>query len=197
MKVRRIICIGCLLATLAAVATDSACASTLLSGYGGPGQGNQATLGASLLNGPKGGGGSRGGSAGVATSTASNSNGSEPAAGGSPGSASGSGTPTATGGRSSSGSGQGARAGGRSRRDDHGSGASAQPGQASSKHPVKTLRPSSLYPAAERIPAGESSNALGVSGSDLLYIVLTLAVLGGVAVLTRRLAGPENAGNAG
>ena len=45
-----------LLASLAA-APASASAGPLLSGYGGPGQGSQAILGATLLNGPSGGGG--------------------------------------------------------------------------------------------------------------------------------------------
>jgi len=52
-----------LMAALSAAAPDAAPAGSLLSGYGGPGQGNQAILGSALLNGPGGGGG--GGSAGT------------------------------------------------------------------------------------------------------------------------------------
>jgi hypothetical protein len=52
---------------LAAAMPAAAVASSLLSGYGGPGQGNQAILGAALVNGPRGGGGS-GSSSGSTTS---------------------------------------------------------------------------------------------------------------------------------
>jgi hypothetical protein len=47
---------------LSVCAPSAAQASSLLSGYGGPGQGNQAILGSGLLNTPSGGGGSGGGS---------------------------------------------------------------------------------------------------------------------------------------
>ena len=48
-------------ATVLAMALPSAAvAGPLLSGYGGPGQGSQAILGSTLLNGPSGGGGSSG-----------------------------------------------------------------------------------------------------------------------------------------
>jgi hypothetical protein len=46
-----------LLLALSAALPASAPASSLLSGYGGPGQGNQAILGSGLVNGPSGGGG--------------------------------------------------------------------------------------------------------------------------------------------
>lgn len=194
MKVRRTICIGCLLATLGGVATDSACASTLLSGYGGPGQGNQATLGSALLNGPTGGGRGRGGSGSASsTGTASSAPGGGSEQAGSAtgqGSASGSGTAAASGapaaGRGRDGHATSGRKGKR-----NGSAVNAQTRQSSGR-PAKALSPSGLYPASERIPAGESSDALGVSGSDLIYIVLAAAVLASAALLTRRLAGPEN-----
>jgi cobalamin biosynthesis Mg chelatase CobN len=44
-------------------------AGSLLSGYGGPGEGNQAILGSALLNGPSGGGGAGGGSGGSGPTT--------------------------------------------------------------------------------------------------------------------------------
>lgn len=56
-------------ASLVLVTPASACASPLLSGYGGPGQGSQALLGSTLLGGGRGGSGS-GGSSGTAGSTA-------------------------------------------------------------------------------------------------------------------------------
>ncbi|HEV7586382.1 MAG TPA: hypothetical protein VGO14_11445 [Solirubrobacteraceae bacterium] len=51
-----------------ALAPASASASSILSGYGGPGQGTQAILGSTLLNGPSGGaGGPQGAAATAAT----------------------------------------------------------------------------------------------------------------------------------
>jgi hypothetical protein len=61
---RKITPIIALAVTLSAFAPSSAPASSLLSGYGGPGQGAQAILGSTLLKGPSGGAG--GGSAGGA-----------------------------------------------------------------------------------------------------------------------------------
>jgi hypothetical protein len=59
---RKITPIIALAVTLSVFAPASAPASSLLSGYGGPGQGAQAILGSALLNGPgRGGGGSPGG----------------------------------------------------------------------------------------------------------------------------------------
>src|SRR2546421_57056 len=59
---RRIITSAGLLLAAAACMPVAAHANPLLSGYGGPGQGNQAILGATLLNG-SGGGGSSGAAA--------------------------------------------------------------------------------------------------------------------------------------
>jgi hypothetical protein len=72
MGVRRMTRIGRTLTTAAtlatlAVAPTAAGANPLLSGYGGPGQGDQAILGSGLVNSP-GGGGSAGPSGGVASS---------------------------------------------------------------------------------------------------------------------------------
>jgi hypothetical protein len=54
------------LSTLAPATAD---AGSLLSGYGGPGEGNQVILGSALLNTPGGGGGSTGGGSTGASST--------------------------------------------------------------------------------------------------------------------------------
>ena len=59
---RTIILIVGSLAAFAGASSDAALASSLLSGYGGPGQGNQALLGSAMLNGG-GGGGSTGAAA--------------------------------------------------------------------------------------------------------------------------------------
>jgi hypothetical protein len=69
MKIhRKIIPIAALGLALAALTPASAPAGSLLSGYGGPGQGTQAILGSTLLNGPSNGGG--GGGAGSGSSGA-------------------------------------------------------------------------------------------------------------------------------
>ena len=57
----------------AALAPASATAGSLLSGYGGPGEGNQAILGSALLGGPSGGGG--GGAESGSSATAQGSRG--------------------------------------------------------------------------------------------------------------------------
>ena len=59
MRSRRMITPTIALVALSAAMPVAASASSLLSGYGGPGQGNQAILGSALL-----GGGSSGGSSG-------------------------------------------------------------------------------------------------------------------------------------
>jgi hypothetical protein len=141
--------------------------ATLLSGYGAPGQGNQVILGATLLGGPGGGSAGSGGSGGA--------NGLAVAASGSAGLvAAGHGAAgTAAGIVRSASSGEASRAGGAGR-------SGAAPGGST---------PTS-YPAAE--PASATSPALGLSGTDVLYIALAAAVLGLTVVLTRRMvrAGP-------
>jgi len=69
---------------LAGISPAAAAANSLLSGYGGPGQGSQAILGSALLGGPSGGGGSGGGGSTAGTGTAEGAtSGSQGAAGGS------------------------------------------------------------------------------------------------------------------
>jgi hypothetical protein len=65
-----------IVALLAALSASPALAreSPLLSGYGGPGQGNQVILGATLLNGPRGGGGSGGSGRAISSSATATSN---------------------------------------------------------------------------------------------------------------------------
>lgn len=70
---RKIIPIVALALALSALVPASAPASSILSGYGGPGQGTQAILGSTLLNGPSGGGGSQGGSSVLAATGAGTS----------------------------------------------------------------------------------------------------------------------------
>jgi hypothetical protein len=166
---RTIIRVVGLLLALCLVASVSARANPILSGYGGPGQGNQAILGSALLNGPAGGGG---GAAG----------------GGSEGGGSSGENGSAT-----------APTGGGSARGGHG-GASRAHGQSGTQgsSPQKIAQPgrdvSSAYLAAERGHSAGQSGALGLSGQDLLYIILVLAALTLAAVFTRRLTQTTAAG---
>jgi len=142
-----------LLATLAGAAPAAASANPLLSGYGGPGVGNQAILGAALLNGGGSAGGGSGptgqgsGPASVPTIAASSTAG-EPVAGRAPHGAAAQGT--------------GAKVSGVS---------------------------SGAYPASERGGAAPASGTLGLSGQDILFILLALFALAFTGVLTRRLVG--------
>jgi hypothetical protein len=161
-----------LLAVLMTVASSSAFANSLLGGYGGPGEGNQAILGSALLNVPRGGGG--GSSDGTVESTGSSS----------PGSA-GVGKQTVQKNAASTGSnGRGSTTPKGGRRPVGGAS-----GGATGTYPASSVGETSRL-------APEGSGALGLSGEDLLYVLLALGVLAFVGVLTRRLArtaGPEGA----
>ena len=150
-----------LLATLSAAAPAAAPASTLLSGYGGPGQGNQAILGSVLLNG-SGGGGSAG--TGASPTTLGREN-------GTPNRATAPGQTTA---------------GGPSKQATGAAPRGTDPARAGRGGEVSGVA-SSAYPASEQRGAAQPSGTLGLSGADLLYILLALATLAFAGVLTRRL----------
>ncbi|MHB8234939.1 MAG: hypothetical protein ACYDHT_09835 [Solirubrobacteraceae bacterium] len=162
----------------AAVLPASAAASPLLSGYGGPGQGNQALLGSTLINGPKGGGSGGAGTStgtGLAESSESSSEGRQVSGGG-------------------SGSSKGGGTGSSSARH-----ASARRGVATTTHgkaPTPAAAPS-FYPAAERLPADSQGGSLGLSGSDVLFIVLAAALLVSLGLLTRRAGDSRERGSTG
>jgi hypothetical protein len=158
---------------LAALTAPTADASPLLSGYGGPGQGNQAILGSALLNGPRGGGGSGSGGSGSGGSQGGSQGGGSAAAGG--GAAS---TPSRAGGsRASAGEGGGSgRAGGR-----------AAALAAASAAARAQAAPFSFYPASERAASARSTGVLGLSGEDALYILLGFAALLFTGLATRRI----------
>jgi len=164
-----------LLAVPMTFAPSSAFANSLLGGYGGPGQGNQAILGSALLNGPRGGDGGGGGpSDGTSGSTGSSSTG---LAGVGTQAVQKNAAPTGSSGRGST-----AREGGRRS-------AGRPSGGAAGTYPASSVGETSRL-------APEGSGALGLSGEDLLYVLLALGVLAFVGVLTRRLArtaGPEGA----
>jgi hypothetical protein len=165
---RTIISIGGSLVVLACASPVAARASTLLSGYGGPGQGNQSMLGSALLNGP-GGGATGGGSAGASGSTSSSSGEATPAS-------SRVAKSPATG--SSNGErGVSANAKRRAR--------GATPGDAKAGAATSVAEE---YAAAERGARAPSTATFGLSGAELTLIALVLGTLAIVSVITRRLA---------
>lgn len=164
---RTFILIVASLVVFAGVSSEAALANSLLSGYGGPGQGNQAILGSALLNGPSGGSGG-GGGAGVSSTSAGSASGA--AAGGSS-------APNATGGRAG-------------RSPKHASGAAAPGAGKARGAKTQSSEASSVadaYAAAERGGAAPSSGTLGLSGADFLLIVLALGTLAFMGVLTKRM----------
>jgi hypothetical protein len=171
---RKIISIGCsVVASLGALPAVSE-AGPLLSGYGGPGEGNQAILGSALLNGPGGGGGGgRGGAGGVGTragSQVANGSSSTVAAAGTTSSPS-SVTTDAT-----------STLGGTRQR--------APRKEARARGRQKPAVASSFYPASETLPAGQQSTALGLSGEDLVLLILAACAVVLIGAFVRQLTRP-------
>lgn len=157
--------------------------SPLLSGYGGPGAGEQAILGSTLVGGPGGGsrsGGSSGGSTGGAqgntgAASSADSTGGSPAARPSTSNA-GSGSVGTTGSRARG------VATGHGRR--HPGGSVVQPRRGT--HAAAAGVSAYVYPSTPR-NASYDSPTLGISSDDLLALVVTIATLALLAVLTIRL----------
>ncbi|HEX4838548.1 MAG TPA: hypothetical protein VFV03_08510 [Solirubrobacteraceae bacterium] len=151
----------------------------LLSGYGGPGAGEQAIIGSTLLNGPRGGAGS-GGSPGsgrfTGTSQAGSGGTASNGSGGAQASASGSTGGSAGGGSAGSPANTAKKDSGVSRADriagTLAGGAKANP---------------YVYPTTLRAASADSP-VLGISGGDALLIVATIATLTLIGALTIRLA---------
>jgi hypothetical protein len=164
MKTQRVISTtASLLAVAASLSTPApAPANSLLSGYGGPGQGSQAILGSALVNGPSGGGGGTSGSGGSSLAS--------PAQSGALSSASAGGSTAVRG------SVHGSTRGSARKRHAHAS-AAAAPAYA---HP--TVR------TGAQVAVDGGTPALGLSGADVLYILLGLAALTVTALLTRQLS---------
>jgi hypothetical protein len=165
MKIKSVIsrtAVGAVFAgTIFAVAAPGgAVASPLLSGYGGPGQGPEAILGSTLLNGASGGGGSAGSGA-ASLSSAPRAPQAPPGAG-----------VARTGQANAS----------RGARPD----SSASRGRGSARHAGRSGSgtSASLYPAFEQ---SASTGTLGMSAENVLLIVLALAGVALIAVLTVRL----------
>jgi hypothetical protein len=152
-------------------------ASPLLSGYGGPGAGEQAIIGATLSGGSSGGSGAAGGSAGSAgQGGASQSTGASAGASG----ATASGGTRALGSRSGSG-----RAPGHAGNVSHGAGSLSA--RAQTARPGAKPAEAFVYPSSLR-PTSDSSPALGISGGDLIALLAALATLGVVGAVTIRLS---------
>jgi hypothetical protein len=166
---RTISLIPTLLAVLIGAAPSSAFANPLLSGYGGPGAGNQAILGSTLVGGSGGGGGSAGGTSG-------GSPGASPSETIGPGAQSpqSNGAPTGSKGSRAAGQGAGSRGG-----SDQASGAAAR------AYPFASARNTSQATSG-------ATETLGISGEDVAYIFLALGGLAFTGVLTRRLARTES-----
>jgi hypothetical protein len=159
----------CLSAALPVAAT----AGSLLSGYGGPGQGSQEIIGAALVNGGSHGGGSRGGGSGGGSSSAAG-----------PVAAATSDTPTGTT--------SGAAASLRPRAGKHAAKANPTPrvkGEAGSVSAGGSKAHPALSPSAAVHAAPGGGGTLGLSGANLLYMALVLGALVFTGLLTRRLVG--------
>jgi hypothetical protein len=174
-------------AAFASVPAMALAGSPLLSGYGGPGEGEQAILGSTLLNVPGGGSGSGGssGSSGSSGSGASGGSGRGEGVGATPstGSTGGSvassrGGAGASGTTSSAGAASARRVGvpigaSQAKQTDgervHGAGTSAY-----------------VYPSTLRV-ASDDSSVLGISNDDLVLLAVTIATLALLGVLTIRL----------
>ncbi|HEY2571850.1 MAG TPA: hypothetical protein VGI27_10265 [Solirubrobacteraceae bacterium] len=165
---RTIILIAGSLVAFAGISSDAALASSLLSGYGGPGQGNQALLGSALLNGPGAGGGAAG--------------------------AAGASTAPTTAEALSRGAQRGSAGRSRPSHKHAGAGQAGSKGAAASSQTSSPTRISDIYAAAERGASAPSTGVLGLSGADFLLIVLALLTLGFTGVLTRRLTRSAPAG---
>jgi hypothetical protein len=167
---RKIIPIVAGFAALSAMSPTAATAGSLLSGYGGPGQGNQSVLGSALLNGSGNGGGGSGTGGGSSTGGGAATGGSGASA---PGSASGISAQESPGGAT-----RGSGTAGRHR-------AAARPGRSTAGGAgLPVFRG---YTASQRSSAAHPW--LGISGEDLLYVIVALAVLAFTGTLTLRLAG--------
>ncbi|MFI4991351.1 MAG: hypothetical protein ACHQHO_10630 [Solirubrobacterales bacterium] len=170
---RTIILIVGWLVAFGTASSDAALASSLLSGYGGPGQGNQAILGSALLNRPGGGSGSSGSGSGDSSSLASSPGGSTTSSEAAASSGTGSTTRSAAGHEASGAQASGAHGGSQAHR--------------SATRPASPPGIADVYAAAERNRSAPSTPALGLSGVDLLLIVLVLGMLALIGVLSRRL----------
>jgi hypothetical protein len=162
-------------ALLIAAPTVALAGSPLLSGYGGPGAGEQAIIGSPLLNGPHGGAGS-GGSSGSGGSLGGPSSGS----GAANGSAGGAGSSQAATG------GSGSDSGSTSSNSVTGAKGSAS-GASRSSGALAKRADAYVYPRSLALASSDSS-VIGISSGDVLLLIGIIATLALVGVFTVRLA---------
>jgi hypothetical protein len=161
-----------LLALAVSAAPASASSGPLLSGYGGPGQGSQAILGSTLLNGPSGGSPGSGSGSAAGNATAGGGNAARPGSSSAPGSS-------------------------HSSRHLHGKRSRASaPAHAGGSSAAGVGAYSASDEAATPRAHAIDSSTLGLSGSDLLYLLLALCALALTAVLTRGLVRGGRGGSA-
>ena len=178
-----------LLAVFVIFAPSPALANSLLSGYGGPGEGNQAILGSALVGGAggAGGGGSSSGSSGPSSGSTRSSSSATVGGGASAGVSEAASTGSSAGGSTVSGASRSTA--GQASHSRTGGGKTS--GGAARAYPL-----SSRDDASQATSGGWGS--LGLSGADLGYVLLALGALGVTGVVTRRLAqapsGPEAEG---
>ena len=166
---RRVAIVTALLAFAVAGSPGAALASSLLSGYGGPGEGSEAIIGSTLVNGPSGGAG--GGSAGAGGSPVSGTAGSGRGPSASPNGE--------LAGRSASASAGARGIGGRARRATGAGNGTAATGAGSS---------GTAFAAQAADRGNVESEHLGLTAQDLIYVLLVLAALAAVWALTAHLA---------
>jgi hypothetical protein len=158
---RLIITTAALLLVLIASSAALAGANPLLSGYGGPGQGNQAILGSTFINGSSGGGGASGGSSG------------------------------SVGGENTAPSGPRAGEVAASRTSGGAHGTTRRGGGSVKRTGERSSRGSSAYRSSSGLAATQASVAgsptLGISGKALLFIILVMGALAVTAAFTARL----------
>jgi hypothetical protein len=163
-------------AMLVVAPTTAFAGSPLLSGYGGPGAGEQAILGSTLV------GGSGGGAGG------------SPSSGGSNLSSSADSSTSSAGGTSSTGSGSSGGSGVGGANASSGSRGSTPKGGVSSRSPqgqstgVGSGTANAYVYATSQGSVASASPLAGISSGDVLLLVGILATLGLVAVLTLRLS---------
>ncbi len=166
---RRVAIVPAALVFAVAASPGTALASSLLSGYGGPGEGSEAILGSTLVNGPSGGAG--GGSAGAGGSPVSGAGGSghgpSPPLGGE------------LAGRSASRPAGARGIGGRAQRAGGAGNGTAGTGAG----PARTA-----FAARAADRGAVESEDLGLTAQDLIYVLLVLAALAAVWALTVQLA---------
>ncbi len=150
-------------AFLALAVPAAAQGSSLLSGYGGPGQGNQAILGATVI-----GGGASGGSTGSGSSASSGSGGSGLALSPTPST-----SPTTA------------------KAQSHSHGKAHRAGRATKRQDRASTSPPNAYRATSTLSANETASVatptLGISGADLVYILVAFGALALTGAITGRL----------